>query len=204
MNAVTILLLAMGLSMDAFAVAICKGLAMQRITVKKSLIVGMWFGVFQALMPFFGYLLGTQFERFIVTVAPWVAFALLSLIGVMMIREALSGNEECDCECAPQGDERTLLCIKQMFMLAVATSIDAMAVGVTFACVPVAILQDASQLDNTLLACTTIGVITCMISMLGVKIGNVFGTKYKKRAELSGGVLLTLLGIKTLIEGLLG
>ena len=204
MSAVTILLLAIGLAMDAFAVAICKGLAMRKITVKKCLIVGAWFGVFQALMPFIGYFLGTRFERLILSVAPWIAFVLLGLIGVMMIREAWSGKEECGCECGPQEDESAVLSVKEMFTLAVATSIDAMAVGVTFACVPVSILQEASQLKNTLLACGTIGVITCMISMLGVKIGNVFGTKYQKHAELSGGILLALMGVKTLIEGLLG
>ncbi|MFT3985850.1 MAG: manganese efflux pump MntP family protein [Lachnospiraceae bacterium] len=204
MNAVTIVLLAIGLAMDAFAVAVCKGLAMQKITVKICLVIGAWFGIFQALMPFIGYLLGTRFERLIVTAAPWAAFGLLGFIGAMMIWEALSEKEECDCECGSLQKESDILSIKEMFMLAVATSIDAMAVGVTFACVPVSIVREGTRLTNTLLACGTIGVITCLISILGVKIGNVFGTKYQKRAVLSGGILLVLLGIKTLFESFPG
>ncbi len=204
MNAVTIVLLAVGLAMDAFAVAVCKGLAMQKITVRKCLVVGAWFGIFQALMPFTGYLLGTRFERLIVTAAPWAAFGLLGFIGAMMIWEALSEKEECGCECGSLQNESDILSIKEMFMLAVATSIDAMAVGVTFACVPVTIVREGARLTNTLLACGTIGVITCLLSILGVKIGNVFGTKYQKRAVLSGGILLVLLGIKTLFESIPG
>jgi putative Mn2+ efflux pump MntP len=178
-----LLLLALGLSMDAFAVSICKGLAMGRITVRKALVVGIWFGGFQALMPLIGYLLGTQFTDYITTLAHWIAFALLTAIGVNMIREALSKKEE-------RGEANCSLGIKVMFVMAVATSIDALAVGVTFAFLEVEILP----------AVLIIGVLTFFVSMAGVKIGNVFGARYQKTAELAGGIILILLGIKVLLE----
>ncbi len=191
MDLITLLLLAVGLSMDAFAVSVCKGLAMQKITVGKALIVGAWFGGFQALMPFMGYVLGVQFESYINTIAPWIAFILLALIGGNMVKEALSKKEEC---------ENDSLKAKEMAVLAVATSIDALAVGITFACVPVAVLKGAGSMINTLTGCAIIGITTCILSMTGVKIGNLFGTRYKNKAELAGGIILILLGVKILAE----
>ena len=176
--------LAVGLSMDAFAVAICKGLSMSRMNWKKALVVGLYFGGFQALMPLIGYLLGQQFERFITVFAPWAAFALLVIIGANMIRESFSKEEE---------GANASLAFKEMLLLAIATSIDALAVGVTFAFLP----------DIPILpAVSFIGVITFLLSALGMKVGNVFGTKYKARAELVGGIILILIGSKILIEHL--
>lgn len=187
MGLLELFILAIGLSMDAFAVSVCKGLAMPRITVKKAFIVGVWFGGFQALMPAAGYLLGYQFRDKITAVDHWIAFVLLSVIGANMIKEALS----CDCE-----NESDSLDVKTMFLLAVATSIDALAVGITFAFLDVHIIA----------AVTFIGITTFVISAAGVKIGNVFGTKYKSKAELAGGIVLILLGVKILLEhlGILG
>ena len=175
--------LAVGLSMDAFAVSVCKGLAMPKITVRKTLIVGLWFGGFQALMPTIGYLLGVQFRDKITAIDHWIAFVLLGLIGANMIKEACSA----DCE-----EENDSLNIRTMFLLAVATSIDALAVGITFAFLNVQILS----------AVSFIGITTFALSSIGVKIGNVFGTRYKARAELAGGVILILLGFKILLEHL--
>ncbi len=172
--------------MDAFAVAICKGLAMQKLNIRNMVIVGAWFGVFQALMPTIGYFLGSAFEEKITAIDHWVGFILLAVIGINMIRE----SRECDCEAEANANDS--LKIKEMFMLAVATSIDALAVGITFAFVEI----------NVTLAIVLIGIITFAISMLGVKIGNVFGIKYKSKAELAGGTVLIFLGIKMLIEGL--
>lgn len=191
MDLVTLIFLAAGLSMDAFAVSICKGLAMQKITVKKALIVGVWFGGFQGLMPMIGYVLGVQCETYINTIAPFVAFVLLAVIGINMIKEALSGEEE---------QEDAGLGMKEMFLLAVATSIDALAVGITFACIPVRLTNEVGKLANTSAACLMIAIITCILSMCGVKVGNLFGTKYKSKAELFGGVILILLGLKILLE----
>ena len=185
MNLATLFVLAVGLSMDAFAVAVCKGLAMQKITVGKAAIVGGWFGSFQALMPAIGYVLGYQFKDRIMAVDHWIAFVLLVLIGFNMGKEALSGKEECEETDAGLG-------VKEMFVLAVATSIDALAVGVTFAFLEV----------NIVAAVLFIGVITFLLSMAGVKVGNVFGTRYKAKAELAGGIILILLGIKILLEHL--
>lgn len=172
--------------MDAFAVAICKGLAMQKLSVRNMVIVGAWFGTFQALMPTIGYFLGSAFEDKITAIDHWVGFALLAIIGINMIRE----SRECDCEAEANANDS--LEVKEMFMLAVATSIDALAVGITFAFVEM----------NVLLAVILIGVITFTISMFGVKIGNVFGTKYKSKAEFAGGTVLIFLGVKMLLEGL--
>ncbi len=175
--------LAVGLSMDAFAVAVCKGLALQRVNWKHTALVGLWFGGFQALMPFLGFLLGVGFKDYITAVDHWIAFGLLGIIGGKMIKEALSQEEE-------QADA-SLSC-KTMLMLAVATSIDALAVGITFAFLEV----------NILAAVLFIGVITFVLSAAGVKIGNVFGTRYKAKAEIAGGVILILLGLKILLEHL--
>lgn len=190
MGLIELILLAVGLSMDAFAVAVCKGLAMKKIKLSHALICGAWFGGFQALMPFLGYILGSRFEKYIDSVAPWVAFVLLAFIGGNMIREALSFEEDA---------ASSKLDVKTMFIMAVATSIDALAVGITFACVPVDII-DASKLVNTLIGVLIIGIITFLISCIGVKIGSVFGTKYKRKAEITGGVILLLIGLKILLD----
>ncbi|MBR3504080.1 MAG: manganese efflux pump [Clostridia bacterium] len=192
MDLLSVLLIAVGLSMDAFAVSICKGLAMRRITLKNAAVVGAWFGAFQGLMPFTGYLLGVQFERFVNAIAPWVAFALLSLIGANMLREAFSGEEK------PE-EETATLHPREMLMLAVATSIDALAVGISYAMVPVSVLA-ASEMANTLLACALTAATTCLISMAGVRIGSVFGARYKKGAEITGGVILILIGVEILLR----
>ena len=175
MDLLTLLTLAVGLAMDAFAVSICKGLAMREKVLKKGIIVGLWFGGFQALMPTIGFFLGTQFKDQITSIDHW--------IGINMVKEALSNDEE-------QADDS--IAVKEMFMLAVATSIDALAVGITFAFLNVHIVSAALM----------IGVCTFLISFVGVKIGNIFGTKYKSKAELAGGIILILLGFKILFEHL--
>ena len=183
MSNITLFVIALGLSMDAFAVSICKGLAMKKITLKKAAIVGLWFGGFQALMPLIGYILGNQFERYITAIDHWIAFILLGLIGISMIKEALGKEEEC------QDDSLTF---KTMLVLALATSIDALAVGITFAFLKV----------NIFSAILFIGIITFVLSMIGVKVGNVFGIRYKSKAELAGGIILILMGTKILLEHL--
>ena len=194
MGFLELFLLAIGLSMDAFAVSVCKGLAMQKVTFRNAAICGVWFGGFQALMPFIGYLLGSGFEKYINAVAPWIAFVLLALIGGNMIREALSKDDE-------EEDTSAALDVKTMFLMAVATSIDALAVGITFACVPVEIIA-ASQLVNTLVAVCLIGATTFVLSCAGVKAGSVFGSRYKSKAEFVGGTILILIGVKILLEHL--
>lgn len=183
MGIIELFLLAVGLSMDAFAVSVCKGLAMPKITVKKASVVGLWFGGFQALMPLVGYFLGVQFKDKITAIDHWIAFILLGIIGFNMIREALSPGYEAASDA---------LDVKTMFVLAIATSIDALAIGITFAFLHVDIIS----------AVFFIGVTTFLLSAAGVKIGNVFGTKYKAKAELAGGVILILLGLKILLEHL--
>jgi len=177
-----LLLLAVGLSMDAFAVSICKGLSMKKATVKAGAVCGVWFGGFQALMPLIGYLLGVNFRELIERFDHWIAFVLLALIGISMIREA------CDKEEAMDDD----FSFRAMLPLALATSIDALAVGVTFAFLAVDIVP----------AVVFIGVITFVLSAIGVKVGNVFGMKYKSKAELFGGIVLILMGCKILLEHL--
>lgn len=183
-----LIILAIGLAGDACAAAICKGLATPKLRLKHMIITGLWFGGFQALMPILGYipvkLLGPVIEKYITQLDHWVAFAVLAFLGGKMIYEALfGGGDECvDCSFAPRA----------MVVMAIATSIDALAVGVTFA------LTDA----NIIVAATLIGVITFLLSALGVKLGNVFGVKYKKYAELAGGVVLVLIGLKILLEHL--
>lgn len=183
MNLFSLFFLAVGLSMDAFAVSVCKGLAMEKITLKKAGIVGLWFGGFQGLMPLIGYLIGSSFQQYITAIDHWIAFGLLAFIGLSMIKEALGNDEE---------DADDSLGIKTMFLLAVATSIDALAVGVTFAFLQVSILP----------AVSFIGIITFLLSAIGVKVGNHFGLKYKTKAELAGGVILLLIGFKILLEHL--
>lgn len=177
-------LLAVGLSMDAFAVSICKGLAMKKATLKAELTCGVWFGGFQALMPMLGFFLGTLFAGAIEAFDHWVAFGLLALIGANMLKEAFSPEEE-----TADAD----LSVKTMFLMAVATSIDALAVGISLA---------MAGGVNIWLAALFIGICTCVLSAVGVKIGNVFGSRYEKKAQVAGGVILILLGIKILLEHL--
>jgi len=186
-----LLLLAVGLSMDAFAVSICKGLAVKKITAKEYLLCGVWFGGFQGLMPLIGYLVGSRFERFISVVAPWVAFILLALIGGNMIKEAFAPPEEVK----PEFD------VKTMFMMAVATSIDALAVGITFVAVPVKVFAKEGFV-NVIFAVLLIAVTTCIISMIGVKIGHIFGTRYKSGSEIMGGTILIFIGLRALLSHL--
>ena len=183
MSILELFVVAVGLSMDAFAVAVCKGLAMPKVTVKRAGIVGAWFGGFQGLMPLIGWLLGTQFADYITAYDHWIALILLSFIGINMIREALSKEEE-EADCS--------LSFKKMLPLAIATSIDALAVGVTFAFLQV----------NIIWAVVFIGVITFILSCVGVKIGNIFGLRYKAKAEFCGGAILVLMGLKILLEHL--
>lgn len=187
MSLFELFVIAVGLSMDAFAVAVCKGLSLQKMSWKKACIVGLYFGGFQGAMPALGYFLGAQFQDQIKAFDHWIAFILLGLIGANMIKEALS--KEDDCECCKGGDS---VSFKAMVPMAIATSIDALAVGVTFAFLSVKIVP----------AVSFIGVITFTLSMVGVKIGNVFGSKYKSKAEFAGGTILVLMGLKILIEHL--
>lgn len=182
MGVVEIFLIGVGLSMDAFAVSICKGLSVKNLKVKNLLICGIYFGVFQALMPLTGFLLGVQFKDSIESIDHWIAFVLLCLIGINMIKEAF-GDEE------SSNDDFSF---KTMIPLAIATSIDALAVGVTFAFLSVNIIK----------AITIIGSTTFIISMIGVKIGHLFGTRYKQKAEIVGGIILIIIGIKILLEHL--
>ncbi len=183
MTLAELFIIAVALSMDAFAVAICKGLSVKRTTVKQALCVGGWFGAFQALMPLIGYLLGTTFAALITAVDHWIAFVLLGLIGGNMIREAIKDDEE---ELDDSFTART------MFPLAIATSIDALATGVTFATLGVDIVS----------AVLFIGVTTFTLSAIGLKVGNVFGAKFKSKAEFAGGLVLVLMGLKILLEHL--
>lgn len=183
MGLIELFLIAVGLSMDAFAVSVCKGLAMPKCTFKKAAIVGLWFGGFQALMPAIGYVLGAQFQETIASIDHWIVFVLLALIGGNMIHEALDNDEE---------EADASLDVKTMFLLAVATSIDALAIGITFAFLKV----------NIIPAVCFIGIVTFIISFAGVKIGNVFGARYKNKAEIVGGIILILLGLKILLEHL--
>lgn len=184
MDFLTILGIGIALSMDAFSVSICKGLATKNFSLKTAVICGLWFGGFQALMPVIGYFLGAQFEHLIVAIDHWIAFGLLLLIGANMIREAVKGEE------SESADSTTAF--KTMFMLAIATSIDALAVGVSFAFLQV----------NIWISVLIIGVTTFVFSFGGVAIGNFFGARYSKPAEITGGVILILLGTKILLEHL--
>ena len=182
-------LLAVGLSMDAFAVSVCKGLAMKKATLKAEATCGLWFGGFQALMPVTGFFLGSLFAEAIEAFDHWVAFGLLVVIGINMLKEALEKEDESGDDPEKDAD----LSVKTMFLMAVATSIDALAVGISLAMVGSV---------NIWLAAAFIGICTCLLSALGVKIGNVFGSRYEKKAELAGGVILILLGVKILLEHL--
>ena len=201
MSFVEILLIGIGLSMDAFSVSICKGLTTKQFSWKMALTCGLWFGFFQALMPLIGYFLGEQFEEYITAVDHWIAFGLLFLIGANMIREALS-KKTSDQELSLRAErseawqssttQNGSLGFKTMLLLAIATSIDALAVGISFACIQVKIWSSI----------LIIGVTTFLFSVLGVKIGNVFGSKFEKSAGIIGGIILILIGLKILLEHL--
>ena len=182
MSFIELFLIAVGLSMDAFAVSVCKGLSVKRLSPKHALLVGIYFGGFQFLMPVIGYLLGFRFEHIITNIDHWIAFVLLAFIGGSMIKESFGKSEELNDDFS----------FKTMLMMAVATSIDALAVGITFAFLSVRILPAAGL----------IGITTFIISGSGIYIGNVFGAKYKSKAELAGGVILILIGVKILLEHL--
>lgn len=181
MGITELLMTAIALSMDAFAVAVCKGLSTGKVKLKHMLICGAWFGGFQALMPLIGYFLGQTFESYITPIDHWVTFLLLGIIGFNMLKEALDTEEEADCS----------LCFKIMLTMALATSIDALAVGITFA-------LDANV--NVVFAISSIGVITFILSALGVKIGQVFGSRWRGPAEFIGGIVLICIGLKILLE----
>ncbi len=184
MGLAELLILAIGLSMDAFAVSVCKGLSVERVEWKHMAIAGAWFGGFQALMPLIGYLLGSTFAGYIKNIDHWVAFGLLVLIGANMIREAFGKGQEGEVNCS--------FGFKTMFLMAVATSIDALAIGVTFAFLHV----------NVPAAVTFIGITTFILSAIGVKVGSLFGAKFESKAEVAGGTILILLGIKILLDHL--
>ncbi len=174
--------------MDAFAVSICKGLSTERIGARHMVTAGIWFGGFQMLMPVIGYLLGSTFAGYITAVDHWIAFILLGLIGLNMIREARSGDEENSDE--EKKAEENPFAFRSMFIMAVATSIDALAVGITFAFLSV----------NMIVAIPAIGATTFLLSAAGIKIGSIFGSRFQSKAELAGGVILILLGLKILLE----
>ena len=188
MGFVELLFLAVGLSMDAFAVSICKGLSMKKATLKASATCGVWFGGFQAIMPVIGFFLAMTFAKAIEAFDHWVAFGLLVIIGVNLLKEVFEKN--CDC-CQ---DKNADLSVKTMFVMAVATSIDAMAVGISLA---------MAGNVNIWLAALLIGVTTFLFSAVGVKIGNVFGSRFEKKAQAAGGIILIVLGIKILLEHLM-
>ena len=184
---IELVLMGVGLAMDAFAVSVCKGLGMKKLNKKQAVVIGLYFGGFQALMPFLGWVLGSQFQQYITSIDHWIAFILLGFIGGKMIVEAVKEwNEEDIVEVKDQPLDH-----KNMFMLAIATSIDALAVGITFAFLDTPIIE----------AITIIGITTMIISIAGVVIGNYFGGKYKHKAELVGGIILVLLGVRILIMG---
>lgn len=182
MSLIELFILAVGLSMDAFAVSICKGLSLRKIKAKHMCIAGLWFGGFQALMPLIGYFLGSFFSEMIEQYDHWVAFILLAIIGGNMIKESFGKDENVD----------SAMDFKSMLLLAIATSIDALAVGVTFAFLQVQIVP----------AVSFIGAVTFIFSAVGIKIGSLFGTKYRSKAELFGGIVLVLIGLKILFEGI--
>lgn len=185
MGILEVFLIGVGLSMDAFAVAICRGLKMQKLNVGQTALIALFFGGFQALMPLIGWFLGTQFESYITAVDHWVAFILLAVIGGKMIYDSFKKEED-------DGSEKSVLNIKELLVMAIATSIDALAVGITFAFLNVNIWSSIS----------VIGVTTFVLSAVGVFIGHKFGAKYKNKAELAGGIILVLIGLKILLEHL--
>lgn len=193
MSFIELFILAVGLSMDAFAVSVCKGLSVRKAEVKECCLAGLYFGGFQALMPVIGYFLGVQFREYITGIDHWIAFVLLGLIGISMIREAGEREDESGEVCPSEGNP---FAVREMLVLAVATSIDALAVGITLAFLNV----------NLLASVCFIGVTTFVLSAAGVRIGNIFGIRYKAKAELAGGIILICMGLKILLEhlGMLG
>lgn len=197
MGALELFFIAIGLSMDAFAVSICHGLSMEKANFKKALIIGLYFGIFQAVMPLIGYIAGSQFASLIDKYDHWVAFILLACIGVKMIIESQKRDEDTDgcgnksgsVGCSLKSEEASLE-PKKMIPLAFATSVDALAVGISFAFIDVKIMP----------AVTLIGITTLTLSMIGVKIGNLFGAKFKSKAELAGGIILVIIGFKILLD----
>lgn len=190
MNFFELFIIANGVSMDAFAASICKGLSLKKFNFKMAIIVGLFFGIFQAVMPLIGYFLGIQFKNQITSIDHWIAFFLLVIIGINMIRESRKGMNDGKRENKHQ--EQSLINYREMFILAFSTSIDALAVGVSFAFLNVQIVP----------AVIFIGIVTFLMSIIGVKVGNVFGTKYKSKAELTGGIILILMGFNILLEHL--
>ena len=190
MHLAELMLLSAGLAMDAFTVSVCKGLSLKKATIKHGMICGAWFGGFQGLMPFIGYLLGSGFVKIIDRFAAWVAFIILSVIGINMLREAFSAEKE---EGSPDMGN------KAMLAAAVATSIDALAVGVTFVAVPVSVLS-ASVFANTVFACICIAIITFLISCTGTIVGGAFGSTFRSKAVAVGGIILIILGIKSVLD----
>ena len=180
-----LILLSIGLGMDAFAVSVCKGISMKKMNWKKASLIGLYFGGFQAVMPILGYFFGTSFESLITNIDHWIAFILLVIIGAKMIQEAFQKDKDED-------EYNEDISVKTMLILSIATSIDALAVGITFAFLKV----------DLVLAVSLIGIITFILSVLGTKIGNRFGDKYKSKAELIGGIILILIGLKILLEHL--
>lgn len=188
MGFVELLLVGVGLSMDAFAVSVCKGLCMKRLNMRQALVIALFFGGFQALMPLIGWALGTQFEQFITPVDHWIAFGLLLIIGAKMLWDSFHGDDDEQLSCAVDGR----LDLRELTMMAVATSIDALAVGITFAFLRVDIVVSV----------VVIGVTTFALSLVGVAVGHRFGARYEKTATIAGGVVLILIGLKILLEHL--
>ena len=188
MSLATLFITAVGLSMDAFAVAVCKGLAVKKAGIKQMVLAGLWFGGFQAMMPAIGYLFGSTLREYVEKYDHWIAFIMLGIIGANMIKEALSKEENEESSSASMR-------AKDMFTLAVATSIDALIVGIGFAFLP-------KEEMNIVAAVGFIGITTFVLSAAGIKIGNIFGLKFKKKAELAGGIILILMGLKILLEHL--
>ena len=192
MSLIELILIAIGLSMDAFAVSVCKGLSVSKLKLKNYITIGLWFGGFQALMPTIGYFLGASFEKYITSIDHWIAFVLLLIIGGNMIKESLEKGDECQCcKC----EDSNLFRARSLFVLAVATSIDALAVGITFAFL-------IKEITRMLLAVSLIGVTTFSLSAVGLGVGNIFGSKYKSKAEFAGGIILIGIGLKILLEGI--
>ena len=186
MTLTELLLISVGLAMDAFSVSVCKGLSMKKLNLKGGIITALFFGVFQGIMPMIGYFLGSRFADFISSFSHWVSFGLLAFIGGKMIYEAIKGDDD------EESGKEYSLDIKELFLLAIATSIDALAVGIVF----------AAEKTNLLFSVTMIGVITFALSLAGIFIGHRFGSKYEKKAEIAGGIILILIGLKLLLEGL--
>ena len=186
MSLVELLLISVGLAMDAFSVSVCKGLSMKKLNLKGGVITALFFGVFQGIMPVIGYFLGSRFADIISSFSHWVSFGLLAFIGGKMIIEAIKDDEQDDT------DKEYRLDLKELTLLAIATSIDALAVGIVF----------AAEKTDLLFSVTMIGAITFALSLVGVFIGHKFGSKYEKKAEIAGGTILILIGLKLLLEGL--